>query len=461
MVRFSGEMTTKSRRTRSRFQRALAENLRAAARRDGVDLDLQEEWSRFYLRSPDRGVVDLPARTFGVSTYSEIEGMCEPDLEAIVECGHRLWADRVKGRTFAVRARRSGEHDFDSYDVQRDLGAALNPGAEVDLDDPEVTVRVEVRPETVYLFGERRPGPGGFPPGTQARAVALVSGGFDSAVAAWLALRRGIELDYVFCNLGGDAYRRMVLEVTAELAGRWSGATTPRFHAVDFGPALEELREEVRSSYWQVVLKRLMYRAGAAVAREIGADALITGESVGQVSSQTLANLRAIDVATDYPVLRPLAGFDKEEIIERSRRIGVHDLCERVREYCAIVPDRPVTASTPERVDREMEGLDAAVVDRAVEDREVLSLMDLSPSEIASSGLFIDRVPEGARVLDVRPAEEYRAWHWPGAEHLDPVELSRGYGEPHREETYPPFCRQGQLTVHIACPSYTSPTAPH
>lgn len=450
MVRFSGEMTTKSRRTRSRFQRRLGESLRAGCRRAGVDAELREEWSRFYLSGADEEILRVPGRTFGVSSYSRVEGICGSDLREIVDCGREVYASRVKDRTFAVRARRSGEHAFDSYDVQRELGAALNPGAEVDLDDPEVTVHVEVRPEVTYLFGDRRPGPGGFPPGTQSRAVALISGGFDSAVAAWMSLRRGIELDYVFCNLGGGAYRRMVLEVTAELADRWSPATRPRFYSVDFVPILEELQEEVRTSYWQVVLKRLMYRTASLVADEVDAEALVTGESVGQVSSQTLTNLRSIDVATEYPVLRPLAGFDKEEIVARSREIGLYELCARVREYCAIVPDRPVTAATPERVDREMTGLDPELVVRAVEEREVFDLLDLGKSEIAGGELFIDRIPDDARVLDVRPESDYRRWHWPGADLRDPVELAHDYDTLDRMTTYVLVCGQGLRTAHIA-----------
>ena len=130
----------------------------------------------------------------------------------------------------------------------------------------------------------------------------------SSAVAAWLMLKRGVEMDYVFCNLAGQAYERSVVQVAKVLADRWSYGTRPRLHVVDFGAPLDELRSKARESYWQVVLKRLMYRAANLVARERKAEAIITGEAVGQVSSQTLTNLRAIEPASDLPVFRPLLG---------------------------------------------------------------------------------------------------------------------------------------------------------
>lgn len=450
MLRLSGEVSTKSRRTRSRFQKRLVRNLRDALESQGVEARVENAWSRLFVSAADPGALEPLGRVFGISSFSRLEGECPAELEEIVETGHRLFADRVRGRRFAVRARRSGRHGFGSRDIMIRLGAALDREAAVDLEDPDVEVRVEVRDDRAYLFSERRAGAGGLPIGVEGRAVALLSGGFDSAVAAWMALRRGIELDYVLCNLGGAAYRRMVLEVAKVLSDGWSHGSRPRLHVVDFTAVVEAMRSGARASYLQVVLKRLMYRAASRVAAEIGAEALVTGESVGQVSSQTLANLRAIDPASSFLVLRPLVGFDKEEIVARARRIGTYELSARIREYCSVAPGRPVTAASPEAAADQEAAVDPAPLDAAVAGRETLDLRALEPGDIVGSSLFVSEVAEDAEVVDTRPAEAFEAWHWPEAVRRDYEELSRGFGELDREKTYVLYCNEGVRTAYLA-----------
>jgi tRNA uracil 4-sulfurtransferase len=219
---------------------------------------------------------------------------------------------------------------------------------------------------------------------------------------------------------------------------------------VDFADVLRDLREKTRDSYWQVVLKRLMYRAAEMVAREQGAEAVITGEAVGQVSSQTLTNLRAIEEIATLPVLRPLIGFDKEEIIARARQIGTAALSEQVREYCAIAPGRPVTAASVARVDAEEKRLDLTVLEKAVAARRRLDLRALTPSDLAAPYLFVDTVPENATVIDCRPAAQFRAWHLKGARHMEEWELLRDFRRFDREPTYVLYCAHGIQTAYLA-----------
>ena len=450
LVRFSGEIATKSRRTRARFQNRLAANLRDAYRSHGIPATVDPTWSRLYVSGPDERILDPLARTFGISSFSPLEAECPAELDRIVETGRAAFADRVRGRRYAVRARRSGSHDFRSSDVMRELGAALNPGATVDLDHPDVEVRVEVRDRRAMLFSERRAGPGGLPLGVQGRAVVLLSGGFDSAVAAWMTQSRGIPLDYVFCNLGGAAYRRLVLEVAMQLARKWSYGSRPDIHVLDFAGVVEAMRQRARPAYLQVVLKRQMYRAASRIGREIGADAIVTGESIGQVSSQTLANLRAIEGAADLPVLRPLVGMDKESIVARAREIGTHDLSARVREYCQVAPDRPVTAATPERAVAEDEAVGPEALERALAERSRIDLRELRTPEVVGASLFVAEVPEGARVIDTRPPEAFQAWHWPRAVHREYDELAADFAELDDSRTYVLYCAEGLRTAHLA-----------
>ena len=337
IVRLAGEVANKSNRTRRRFHKQLVANLKDALTSSGTRATVRDRWSRLFVTVPRADAMAAATRVFGISSFSEVDAAVPADLDTIVRVGHESYREAVTGRRYAVAARRTGRHSFSSRDVCVQLGAALNPYGTVDLTSPEVTVSVEVRDDRAYLFSRRTEGPGGLPLGVQGRAVCLISGGFDSAVAAWLLLKRGVALDYVFCNLAGPAFERSVIQVTRVLADHWSYGDRPRIHIVDFGDAVRDLQSRVTPRYWQVVLKRLMYRAAEQVGSEVGADALVTGEALGQVSSQTLRNLRAIEAAVTLPVLRPLVGFDKEEIIRIAKRIGTAALSARVREYCAIL----------------------------------------------------------------------------------------------------------------------------
>ncbi len=286
--------------------------------------------------------------------------------------------------------------------------------------------------------------------GVEGRAVALISGGYDSAVAAWMLLKRGVGLDYVFCNLAGSAYERAVLGVAKLLADEWSYGTRPKIHVVDFEEPVRTLKEHVSESFWQVILKRLMYRVGERVAREVKAHAIITGEAVGQVSSQTLANLRAIDDSIAAPVLRPLVGFDKTEIIERSRQIGTYALSEKVREYCALTKEYPVTGTTPAEAAREEGKLDLSILDAPVAERRVLDLRDLDPTELVMPYLYTSEIPDDAVIIDARARSQYDPWHYPDAVHHEFWELYGGFKKLDRDRTYVLYCDLGLRTAQLA-----------
>jgi len=454
LVRFSGDVSTKARATRYRMTSRLLHNLRDALATEGCTARVRITHDRIFVEDPGAAGIHALARVFGVQSVALAERLPGADLDAVVRRGAALFRDRVAGRRFAVRARRVGPRDRVSLaprDVERELGAALLPhAAGVDLDDPDVTLHVELLPDGACLVTEQVPGPGGLPLGVEGRAVALVSGGFDSAVAAWYLMKRGVALDYVFCNLGGLTHRQGALAVTKVLGDRWSYGDRPRFVVLDFDRVADSLRERTARRYWQVLLKRWMLRAGARMAKERRAAALVTGEAVGQVSSQTLTNLAVIDEATDAAVLRPLVGFNKEEILAVARRIGTFELAKAVAEYCAMVPRRPATSASLGAIEAEEAKLGAEVLERVLEKREVLDLRDLPEGSLDPPHVSTDRVPEGATVVDLRTKAEYDTWHYPGAVRLDFAEALRAWPVFDRQKTYVLYCEVALKSAHLA-----------
>jgi thiamine biosynthesis protein ThiI len=451
LIRLAAELTIKSPRTRVSFMRRLGRNVHAALNAADIEHKLESRWGRMYVRADATTAIPVLARVFGISSISAVDKRVPAEVDAIVSAATELFRDSVSGQRFAVRARRIGKHAFTSKDVEIRLGSALLPFSNgVDLSNPDVTVNVEIREDHADLFSDRIAGAGGLPLGVEGRAVSLLSGGYDSAVSSWLMLKRGIALDYVFCNLGGDAYERAVLQVAKVLTDEWSYGAHPRLHVIDFSEPVRDLREKVREGYWQLILKRLMYRAASAVAQVTGGQAIITGEAVGQVSSQTLTNLRVLEPAASYPLFRPLLGFDKDEIIARARMIGTAALSEQVKEYCAITPGRPVTAAKMVSLDAQDALVDLSLLETAVQQRKVIDLPNIKPADMVAPYLFAEDIPEGAKIIDCRPAAQYKAWHLKGAEHREEWDLLRDYRKLDKKDTYILYCAHGIQTAYLA-----------
>src|SRR5436305_3282005 len=456
ILRLSGDFYTKARKTRMRFFRRLVSNLEAALKAHGISYRLEPTWSRLYLRTPDDGAAEIAARVFGIQSVSEVQRRSWERLEDLVALGVRTFGEGVRGRSSAGRATRRGERGrigFDSTRMESALGRALlDAGAgRVDLSAPEVTAHVELEPGAVHFFVDKVRGHGGLPIGVEGRAIALVSGGFDSAVASWLMLKRGVQLDYVFCNLGGAAHRLGVLRVMKSLAERWSYGYTPRLHEVDLSPLVVDLREKVSPPNWQIVLKRLILQAGGAVAHRGGRLALITGDAIGQVSSQTLQNLAVISQASPaMPVLRPLLGFNKEEILAVARRIGIYDLSAAVPEYCDLAPPKPNTRAALRDVLRDEARLDPDLLGKLVDDRHLHDLRKVDPEALESLLPEVEEVPEGATLIDLRSAAAFRGGHHPRALNLDFSNALAAYRSFARDRPYVLVCAVGFKSAHLA-----------
>lgn len=454
LLRFSGDISTKARATRHQFVRRLLHNLRDAIASQGLTPRVRLSHNRIFVELPPATNPGMLTQVFGIQSISLVEERVPAELDAIVARGEALFRERVRGKRFAVRTRRVGnrsEVPLSPGDVDRQLGTALLPGsAGVDLGDPEVRVRIELMKGEALLLRDHVPAQGGLPLGVEGRALALLSGGFDSAVAAWQLLRRGVSLDYVFCNLGGDTHRLGVLRVAKLMAECWHHGERPHLHSIDFGPVVAELRARTSRRYWQVLLKRLMLRAADHVAQDRRVAALVTGEAVGQVSSQTLQNLSVISRATELMILRPVIGANKDEIIRSAEHIGTFELSKVVDEYCNLAARRPATAASLEAVLAEEARMDLSVVDRAAAGRTVFDLRELDESGLSIPEIEATRVPADAVVVDLRPRAQYETWHHPEAVRLGFSHALEAWPSFDRGRSYLLYCDFGLLSAHLA-----------
>ncbi len=454
LVRLSGDLTTKADATRKRFVSRLIKNIKDALKAEDCRCRVDRTRNRLYVYTERPGMADVVRTVFGLQSVSVVEARRFTTVDDIVDAGAEIFPDVVRGQRFAVRARRVGDRrhiDISTGEIERELGTRLlEHGAGVNLKHPDRTAFVEVMPGTAYFHSEAIQGEGGLPLGSEGRAVSLVSGGFDSPVATWQLLRRGVALDYVFCNLGGRTHQLETLRVMKVVADRWSHGVRPKFHAIEFEDVSAEIQEKTATRYWQVILKRMMYRAADAVAQEHGGLAIVTGEAVGQVSSQTLQNLAVIERVTHLPVLRPLVGYNKQEIIALARHIGTHDLSKQVGEYCAMVPTRPATRALLDDVEREEARMDLGLLERAVVERSVFDLRGLDLARMDAPEIATDAIDAGSTVIDVRSKAAYDRWHWPDALHLEFGQALAAYPHFDASQRYVVYCEFGLKSAHLA-----------
>lgn len=285
---------------------------------------------------------------FGVANFSRIQ-QAPPDAAALEDAVVRALAGRSFA-SFRVTTRRGWKgFPLRSGEIDRVLGAAVNraTGVRVDLDHPEITLFVEVHKDRILFSFEKEPGAGGFPVGSSGRVMALLSGGIDSPVAAWRMMKRGCTVRFATFH-AFPLQDRTLMDKARDLArvlARYQYRS--RLLLVPFGPAQQAIVAACPAPLRVVLYRRFMVRIAEALAARHGAKALVTGESLGQVASQTLDNMSVIDQAAAGPVLRPLVGMDKDEITQQARKIGTFDISTLPDQDCCqlFVPRSPATAA--------------------------------------------------------------------------------------------------------------------
>ena len=460
IVKLFPEITIKSRPVRKRFIQRLQSNLRIILQRIEPKIKVRGLWDRIDVNCPPEAdalyeeIVMALGDTPGIAHIIEVQEYPLENFDQVLEIVTSVWSERLIGKRFVVRVKRSGQHDFTSSEMECYLGGGLLQHTEalrVDLHTPEVTVNLEVKDETVFVVERRIDGLGGYPQGSQEAVVSLISGGFDSIVASYLTMKRGAKTHFVFFNLGGDAHEAGVKQVSYYLWKKFGSSARVKFISVPFEEVVGEILQNVHHSHMGVVLKRMMLRAAERVAVKVKAKAMITGESIAQVSSQTLTNLAVIDRVTEGLVLRPLITFDKQDIINIATKIGAYEFAACMPEYCGVISDRPTVRAQFKRVDEEEENFDFDVLEEALANACVTNI-DTVPDDLKDLAQSTPKQQLRAYdvVVDVRASGEQqkKPLNLPGVEILTVpfFQINKQFEDFDQSRNYLLYCEKGIMS---------------
>lgn len=346
---------------RRQFEDKLVKNIKKSIKKLG-EFTVKVAQSTIYV-IPEDDFIDLDevcdrvGKVFGIVTYSRAAVCEEKSLESVLKTAPEYLAEQLKRvKTFKVESRRSDKKfPFKSPEISRETGGAILsafPHLKVDVHNPELTVMVEIRDFGAYVRGEAIRGAGGIPVGTGGNAAILISGGLDSPVAAWMMAKRGVRLTAIhFASppYTSERAEQKVVKLLKKVA-LYSGDMT--MYTVPFTEIQETIRKKCPEDYFTLIMRRLMMKISERIARDKKCSALITGESLGQVASQTINALACTDEAAHMPVFRPLIGMDKQEIVDISYKIDTYETSIEPYEDCCTVftPKHPRTNPVLERV---------------------------------------------------------------------------------------------------------------
>jgi len=459
IIKLFPEITIKSQSVRLRFIKILTGNIRNVLKHHDDSLAVVRHWDHIEVRSKNEElrstIIDLLTRIPGIHHILAVEDRAYTDVHDIFEQTLELNRERIEGKTFCVRVKRRGKHEFSSQDVERYVGGGLNQhvaSAQVKLNQPQVTVNLEIENDRLLLVTGRYEGIGGFPIGTQEDVLSLISGGFDSGVSSYMLMRRGCRVHYCFFNLGGAAHEIGVRQVAHYLWNRFGSSHRVRFVAINFEPVVGEILEKVDDGQMGVVLKRMMVRAASRVAERYGVQALVTGEALGQVSSQTLTNLRLIDNASDTLILRPLISHDKEHIINLARHIGTEDFARTMPEYCGVISKSPTVKAVKAKIEAEEQNFDFAILDQVVQEATNVDIREIA-TQTQEEVVEVETVASFSAndvVLDIRSIDEQddKPLEIEGMEvkSLPFYKLSSQFGDLDQSKTWLLYCDRGVMS---------------
>lgn len=385
IIRFSGEIGIKGKWTRRTYEKQVLQNLKHTLKNQNLKpISIEQLRGRIYLETETpKESSEALTKVFGISSVSPAKKTTS-DLKILTEAALKVVESAIQNNvTFAVKCHRVGTQPYSSVEVCRIIGEKVldefqNRNLKVNLTNPQITLTVEVRDQEAYIYAQTLHGAGGFPLGTQARTVCLLSGGMDSPVACWLTMKRGCPpiLMYVDNWPFTDEIEKEKAIRNAKKLKDWSSGYIRKMYIIPNGENMKLIQQKTPARFTCLLCKRLMYRIAQRIAENEKAYGIVTGEAIGEQASQTMHNLFAIDeAATNYPIHRPLLGFDKIETEAMAKKIGTLETTTIKSTGCSAVPSMPSTQAKLSAIKEAEENLEiTTMVENAIKAAEIIEV---------------------------------------------------------------------------------------
>lgn len=385
IIRFSGEIGIKGKWTRRTYEKQVLQNLKHTLKNQNLKpISIEQLRGRIYLETETpKETSEALTKVFGISSVSPAKKTTS-DIKILTEAALKVVESAIQNNvTFAVKCHRVGTQPYSSVEVCRIIGEKVldefqNRNLKVNLTNPQITLTVEVRDQEAYIYAQTLQGAGGFPLGTQARTVCLLSGGMDSPVACWLTMKRGCPpiLMYVDNWPFTDEIEKEKAIRNAKKLKDWSSGYIRKMYIIPNGENMKLIQQKTPARFTCLLCKRLMYRIAQRIAENEKAYGIVTGEAIGEQASQTMHNLFAIDeAATNYPIHRPLLGFDKIETEAMAKKIGTLETTTIKSTGCSAVPSMPSTQAKLSAIKEAEENLEiTTMVENAIKAAEIIEV---------------------------------------------------------------------------------------
>lgn len=466
IIKISPEVMIKSKPVRKRtiqlltnniniFLKDFSQKIKILALRDKIIIDFKSEINEIEINE----IIKILAFIPWIYNFSSVIKWSLSDLDNLYLETKDIFLEQIKNKTFVVRVHRTWKHNFKSIDAEKYLWWLFlnnSNNAKVKLENPDVTINFEINQTNYFVIQNKYYWIWWYPVSFQWKVLSLISGWFDSWVSTFLSMKRWCEVDFLFFNLGWYAHELGVKQVSYYLWKNFSKNYSSNFITINFEEIIKELLTKIDHKYRWIILKRIMLKCASAVWQK-SHFALVKWDSLWQVSSQTLVNMSVVDSSSSMLVLRPLITYDKQEIVDISKKIWTFDYACNMPEYCWVISDKPATKSDEDTILKEEEKLWDLLIQNAINNQKIESIKNVIYSDEDDKNIWVEisyLAWNNEIIIDIREPEKIKKnplnLKWIDILHIPFYEINHIFVTLEQNKNYLLYCDKWVLSkLHI------------